>query len=306
VLPDGRVWDGLRVLRKDTAGFDLKHLFIGGEGTLGIITKAVLKLHPRQPVNQSMFGAVADIGRLMELFVLARDIGADALSAFELMPGRNVRRALEVVPSIARPLETDAVWCVLIRLSGRNAEQIEEMLAQLYEAALEGGLLSDAVVSQSLTQEKNLWHLRDEIPGPMLYEGMTLKWDASVPIDRIIPFLQQAQAIVAELQPEARFDAFGHVGDGNLHVSVWPQGETGPAFDTLCAEIYRRVDALIWSMQGSICAEHGIGVVNFSRVLGQKSALELEIMRKVRALFDPNGIMNPGKMIAHPGAPGPG
>jgi len=306
VLPDGRVWDGLRVLRKDTAGFDLKHLFIGGEGTLGVITKAVLKLHPRQPVNQSMFGAVADIGRLMELFVLARDIGADALSAFELMPGRNVRRALEVVPSLARPLETDAEWCVLIRLSGRDAEQIEEMLAQLYQAALEGGLLSDAVVSQSLTQEENLWHLRDEIPGPMLYEGMTLKWDASVPIDRIIPFLQQAQAIVADLQPEARFDAFGHVGDGNLHVSVWPQGETGPAFEALCAEIYRRVDALIWSLDGSICAEHGIGLVNVARVLGQKSAIELEMMRKVRALFDPQGIMNPGKMIAHPGASGPG
>jgi FAD/FMN-containing dehydrogenase len=300
VLPDGRVWDGLRALRKDTAGFDLKHLFIGGEGTLGIITKAVLKLHPREPVNQSMFGAVADLGRLMELFVLARDVGADALSAFELMPGRNVRRALETVPALATPLETDAEWCVLIRFSGRNAGQIEEMLAQIYEAALARGLLADAVVSQSLAQEDNLWHLRDEIPGPMLYPGRTLKWDASVPIDRIIPFLQQARAIVAELQPAARFDAFGHVGDGNLHVSVWPQGEPGPAFDALCAEIYRKVDALIWRLNGSICAEHGIGVVNFSRVLGQKSGIELEMMRKLRALFDPQGIMNPGKMIAHP------
>jgi FAD/FMN-containing dehydrogenase len=120
-----------------------------------------------------------------------------------------------------------------------------------------------------------------------------------VPIDRIIPFLQQAQAIVAELQPEARVDAFGHVGDGNLHLSVWPQGESGAAFDALCAEIYRRVDALIWSFDGSICAEHGIGLVNFTRVLGQKSEIELEMMRKVRALFDPQGIMNPGKMIQH-------
>ena len=242
VLPDGRIWDGLRALRKDTSGFDLKHLFIGGEGTLGIITKAVLKLHPRQPVHQSMFGAVAEIGRLMELFVLARDIGADALSAFELMPGRNVRRATELVPSIARPLETDAEWCVLIRFSGREAERVEEMLVRLSEAAFEAGLLSDAVVSQSLAQEENLWHLRDEIPGPQLYEGMILKWDASVPINRIIPFLQEAEAMVAALQPEARFDAFGHVGDGNLHVSVWPQGEPGPELDALCAEICRRVE----------------------------------------------------------------
>ena len=285
-------------------GFDLKHLFIGGEGTLGIITKAVLKLHPRQPVHQSMFGAVAEIGRLMELFVLARDIGADALSAFELMPGRNVRRATELVPSIARPLETDAKWCVLIRFSGREAERVEEMLVRLSEAAFEAGLLSDAVVSQSLAQEENLWHLRDEIPGPQLYEGMILKWDASVPINRIIPFLQQAEAMVAELQPEARFDAFGHVGDGNLHVSVWPQGEPGPELDALCAEIYRRVDGLIWSLHGSICAEHGIGIENVSRVLGQKSALELEMMQKLRALFDPQAIMNPGKMVEHPGARG--
>jgi FAD/FMN-containing dehydrogenase len=306
VLPDGRVWDGLRALRKDTSGFDLKHLFIGGEGTLGIITKAVLKLHPRLPVHQSMFGAVAEIGRLMELFVLARNIGADALSAFELMPGRNVRRATERVPAIARPLETDAKWCVLIRFSGRDAGRVEEMLVQLSEAAFEADLLSDAVVSQSLAQEENLWHLRDEIPGPQLYEGRTLKWDASVPINRIIPFLQEAEAIVAAVQPEARFDAFGHVGDGNLHVSVWPVGEPGPELDAQCAEIYRRVDGLIWRLGGSICAEHGIGLENFSRVLGQKSAIELEMMRKLRALFDPQGIMNPGKMVAHPGARGSG
>jgi FAD/FMN-containing dehydrogenase len=304
VLPDGRIWDGLRALRKDTSGFDLKHLFIGGEGTLGIITKAVLKLHPRQPVHQSMFGAVADIARLMELFVLARDIGADALSAFELMPGRNVRRAIELVPAITRPLEADAEWCVLIRFSGREAARVEEMLVRLSEAAFDAGLLSDAVVSQSLAQEQNLWHLRDEIPGPLLYEGMNLKWDASVPIDRIIPFLQEAKAIVAELQPEARFDAFGHVGDGNLHVSVWPQGEPGPELDALCAEIYRRVDSLIWRLQGSICAEHGIGIENFSRVPGQKSAIELEMMQKLRALFDPRAIMNPGKMVEHTGARG--
>jgi FAD/FMN-containing dehydrogenase len=304
VLPDGRVWKGLRALRKDTSGFDLKHLFIGGEGTLGIVTKAVLKLHPRQPVNQSMYGAVADIARLMELFVLARDIGADALSAFELMPGRNVRRVVELVPAITLPLETGAEWCVLIRFSGRDAERVEEMLVRLSEAAFDTGLLSDAVVSQSLAQEQNLWHLRDEIPGPLLYEGMSLKWDASVPIDRIIPLLQEAKAIIAELQPEARFDAFGHVGDGNLHVSVWPQGEPGPELDALCAEIYRRVDSLIWQLHGSICAEHGIGVENLSRVLGQKSALELEMMQKLRALFDPQAIMNPGKMVEHTGSRG--
>jgi FAD/FMN-containing dehydrogenase len=304
VLPDGRIWNGLRALRKDTSGFDLKHLFIGGEGALGIITKAVLKLHSRLPVHQSMFGAVAEIERLMELFVLARNIGADALSAFELMPGRNVRRATERVPTITRPLETDAKWCVLIRFSGREAERVEEMLVRLSEAAFGAGLLSDAVVSQSLAQEENLWHLRDEIPGPLLYEGRTLKWDASVPINRIIPFLQEAEAIVAEMQPEARFDAFGHVGDGNLHVSVWPESEPGPGLDALCAEIYRQVDGLIWRLGGSICAEHGIGLENFSRVLGQKSAIELEMMQKLRGLFDPQGIMNPGKMVAHPHAQG--
>ncbi|MEM7025277.1 MAG: FAD-binding oxidoreductase [Pseudomonadota bacterium] len=305
VLPDGRVWDGLRALRKDTSGYDLKHLFIGGEGTLGIVTKAVLKLHPRQPLDQSMFGAVADVTRLMELFALAQDITADALSAFELIPGSGMLRATEQVPALIRPFETDAAWCVLIRLSGRAAERLEELLVRLSEAAFAAGLLNDAVVSQSLAQEQNLWHLRDEILGPRLYEGMTVKWDVSVPIDRIIPFVQQAEAIVAAIQPEARFYAFGHVGDGNLHVYVWPQGNPGPARDALCAQIYQQVDALIWRMGGSICAEHGVGVVNISRIVGQKSAIEHEMMQKLRALFDPQGIMNPGKMIEHPGAPGP-
>lgn len=297
VLPDGRIWDGLRALRKDASGYDLKQLFIGSEGTLGIITKACLRLHPRQPVDQSMFGAVSDLSRLMELFALARNIGGDALTAFELLPGEGVRRVPEVKPAISLPLATNADWCVLIRYSGREAAEVEQRLTQLFEQAFADGLLSDAVVSQSIAQEANLWHLRDEIPPEKLFDGKLIKWDVSVPIDRVTEFLPLAKQLVEDLCPQGRFYAFGHVGDGNLHTMAFPGIEEGPEADALCAKLYARMDALIWSLDGSICAEHGVGIENVKRLTGQKSEIELELMSSIKALLDPDGRMNPGKVI---------
>ena len=297
VLPNGQIWNGLRALRKDASGYDLKQLFIGSEGTLGIITKACLRLHPLQPFDQSMLGALTDLSHLMDLFSLARNIGGDALTAFELLPGEGVRRVPEVKPAISQPLETQADWCVLIRFSGRDAEELETRLLQFYQAAFESDLLSDAVVSQTLAQEKNLWHLRDEIPPEKLYDGKLIKWDVSVPINRVTEFITLAEKLVKEVCPLGRFYAFGHVGDGNLHTMAFPGVDDGPEADALCEKLYEQMDALIWSLDGSICAEHGVGIENVKRLTGQKSDIELELMRSIKTLLDPDLRLNPGKVI---------
>ena len=302
VLPDGRIWDGLRALRKDSSGYDLKHLFIGAEGTLGIVTKAVLKLHPRPAHEQSMWASVADLGRLMELFALARSVASEGLTAFELVPGYTYEKALAQYPVLARPVETRADWYVIVRFSGQQpvADKFEDFFSRAFEA----GLVTDGALAQSIAQENNIWNLRDEIPPLKLLKGKMLKWDASVPIDRIVPFLAEAQRRAHAIRSDLRVIAFGHVGDGNLHMSIFPEGGSpgDAAFDALCKRIVSEIDALIWSENGSICAEHGVGVENFDRLRGQKSPLELEMMARVRTLFDPQGLFNPGKVfdpVAH-------
>ncbi|MCC2096123.1 MAG: FAD-binding oxidoreductase [Hyphomicrobiales bacterium] len=296
VLPDGRIWNGMRALRKDSSGYDLKHLFIGAEGTLGIVTKAVMRLHPRPERDQTMFAAVADADRLMELFALARAVASDGLTAFELVPGHMVEKALAKYDTLRRPLETKAEWYVMVRFSGR--EEIEPKFEMFFEQAMDKGLITDASLAQNMAQEQNLWDLRDEIPPLKLMEGKMLKWDTSVPIDRIIPFLKEAEEKSKVIEPHAKLIAFGHVGDGNLHMSVWPEGTPGdPEFDALCKKIVSTVDELIFSYGGSICAEHGVGVENFERVSAQKSDLEFEMMANIKRLFDPDHLMNPGKIF---------
>lgn len=293
VLPDGRVWNGLRALRKDSSGYDLKHLFIGGEGTLGVVTKAVLKLHPRPSHVQTLFGAVADLDRVIELFVLARDIAGPILSAFELVPGYTYELALQKLPTLQRPVETQEEWYVLIR--GSDRAPVTEVLEELYARAAEAGILSDGALAQSEAQEANLWLIRDEIPAGQVLTGKMLKWDASVPIDRIIPFLRDVERTADTMQPGTRAIAFGHVGDGNLHLSIFPRQEGD--WQTLFARMEHAIDELIWRYNGSICAEHGIGRLNHTRIGGQKSPVELEMMVRIRSLFDPQGLFNPGKAV---------
>ena len=297
VLPDGRVWDGLRALRKDSSGYDLKHLFIGAEGTLGVVTKAILKLHPRPAYEQSMWAAITDLGRLMELFVLARSVASEGLTAFELVPGYTYEKALAQYPILQRPVETRAEWYAIVRFSGQ--QPLAEKFETFFEQALEAGLVTDATLAQTGAQEANIWNLRDEIPPLKLLKGKMLKWDASVPIDRIVPFLEEAQRRAHAIRPDLRVIAFGHVGDGNLHTSIFPEGGSpgDPEFDALCKRIVREIDELIWSYGGSICAEHGVGVENFERLPGQKPAVELEMMARLRTLFDPQGLFNPGKVF---------
>ena len=296
VLPDGRIWDGMRALRKDNSGYDLKHLFIGSEGTLGVITKLVFKLHPYQPVRQSMIAILADMGRLMEFLDIAQGVGGEKLVAFELMPGIGIEKALKRYPDLQRPLNAKSDWYVLIKLTGK--ESVEEHLAEIFEAGFEKGILEDAVISQNLAQENNLWEIREQMIPKQYFERRLLKWDVSVPINKIVPFLDASEQIAKKLQKTAISYAVGHVGDGNIHYSIFPEGEEGPELDALSEKYYREIDALVWSHGGSIVAEHGVGALFIDRVRSQKSGIEMELMQLLRKSFDPQGIMNPGKLIA--------
>ena len=179
----------------------------------------------------------------------------------------------------------------------RSQQAVQDGLTDLFERAFDKKLLSDAVVSQSLSQEENLWKLRDEIPPEKLYDEKPLKWDVSVPLNRITDFVGRAEQLVNEICPSGRFYAFGHVGDGNVHTVAFPRNDDTPEFDATCADLYGSMDALVWSMDGSICAEHGVGIENVDRLRGQKSDTELDLMRKVKQLLDPAGVMNPGKVV---------
>lgn len=296
VLPDGRIWEGLRGLRKDNSGYDLKQLFIGSEGTLGIITRLVLKLHPAPVTGNSMMAVLTDQARLIDYLNLARSIAGDTLVAFELINGIGYENALKRYPDLRRPLETRADWYVLIRLAG--AEPVDDTLAAIFEAGFDQGYLADAVMAQTKAQEETLWEIRDQmIPKQYFPDRPMCKWDVSVPIDRITTFLQRAEAIATAHQPEAISYAIGHVGDGNIHYSIFPLPKAGTDIDALSQTYIREIDALIWDLGGSITAEHGVGALFVDRMRGQKSDIEYAMMQDLKALFDPKGIMNPGKLL---------
>ncbi|MEM9578994.1 MAG: FAD-binding oxidoreductase [Pseudomonadota bacterium] len=297
VLPDGRIWNGLRSLRKDNSGYDLKHLLIGSEGTLGIITKMVMRLHPLPRHSNSMLAVLTDQVHLSDLLNLAQSVAGDRLAAFELMNGIGVEKALERYPALTWPLDTKSDWYVLIRLAGPNP--VDDSLASVFEAGFEHGYVADAVMAQNSKQEDNLWEIRDQmIPIQYFPDRRHCKWDVSVPIDAIVPFLSAAQSICARHQRSAIPYAVGHVGDGNIHYSIFPAEDPDEDMDALCDTYLKEIDALIWSMGGSVSAEHGVGAAFIDRIRSQKSDVEYDLMQAVKLALDPKGIMNPQKLLA--------
>lgn len=295
VLADGRIWNGLRSLVKDNSGYDLKHLFIGSEGTLGIITRLIFKLHPA-PVHQaSMFAVLTDTSRLMHCFNLAKSIAKGQLVAFELMNGLGVELALKRYPDLRRPLEVKADWYLLIRMAG--PEPVTDALERLFERGLEEEIFSDAAMAQSEAQERNLWEIREQLIPTQYFRRKQIKWDVSVPINRMMEFLQRSAEIAKTHEPEAIPYAVGHVGDGNIHFSIFPPERAADEMDALRKLYVDKIDALIWSMGGSIAAEHGVGVIYKDRIRLQKTEVELDLMESIRKLLDPMQIFNPGKMI---------
>ncbi|MEW5965196.1 MAG: FAD-binding oxidoreductase [Pseudomonadota bacterium] len=299
VLADGRVWDGLRTLAKDNTGYDLRDLFIGSEGTLGIITAAALKLFPRPAEQATAFAGLDDLESVLALFRLAEDSAGDDLTAFEFLPRRGMEFLARHLPGARAPLAEDYNWLVLAEISGRRADgmaaaRLEAVLAE----AAERGIVRDAAIASSLAQAAEFWRLREAMSEMQKPEGGSIKHDVSVPIGLIPQFITRADALVARICPGARPVPFGHFGDGNVHYNVsQPVGMEKARFLALWEEMQAAVHGLVTELGGSISAEHGIGRMKRDELVRFKSPVELDLMRRVKAALDPDGILNPGKVV---------
>lgn len=299
VLPDGRIWDGLRRLRKNNTGYDLKNLFAGAEGTLGIITGAVLKLFPRPRQSETAFVAVPSPAAAVELLARLREATGDAVSAFELMSRRCLEFAIRHVGGSFDPLSEPSPWYVLTELtSGMRSDVFREAVETALGEAFEAELATDAVVAQSETQAKQLWFLREAIVEAQKYEGGSIKNDVSVPVSRVAEFIERAQAAVEAACPGIRPTPFGHVGDGNIHFNLsQPEGADTAAYLARWDEICHVVNEVIFALDGSISAEHGIGRFKKDEMPVIKGPVEFDLLRAVKTAIDPKGLMNPGKML---------
>ncbi|MCH8138094.1 MAG: FAD-binding oxidoreductase, partial [Proteobacteria bacterium] len=299
VLPDGTLWDGLRGLRKDNTGYDLKHLFIGAEGTLGVITAAVLKLFPRPRDVQTAFIAVPELEGVTRLLADAKAATGDTVTAFELIPRIALEATLKHFPEAREPLQTRTPWYVLMELSsgqtgGAGRQCLEDFLAGGYDT----GLIADAVIAASGTQARQIWYLRDILPETEIREGASIKHDVSVPISSVAEFITRATAMMERELAGIRIFAFGHVGDGNIHFNLsQPVGMEKSAFLGHRERLNRMVHDLVAELGGSFSAEHGIGRLKRDELVHYHSRIELDLMRAIKKTLDPDNIMNPGKVL---------
>jgi FAD/FMN-containing dehydrogenase len=299
VLPDGRVWNGLRGLRKDNTGYDLKQLFIGGEGTLGIITAAVLKLFPRPGESQSAWIGVSTPDDAVALLGLMREALGESVSSFELISRPTVDLLLAGVPGSSDPMSAVYPWYVLTEVTGQGAPgSLAEPLSRVLEDAIEKEIARDAVLATSGEQARRLWKMREDLPFGVQAAGGAIPHDVSVPLSRITEFIRRADAAMKSAYPTARFCCFGHVGDGNLHYNpVRPVDWTFEQFNAERPAVNKIVHDIVVDLGGSISAEHGIGIVRLEENLRYKSPVEIDMMMRIKRALDPLNIMNPGKVV---------
>jgi FAD/FMN-containing dehydrogenase len=297
VLADGRILNALSKLKKDNTGYDLRNLFIGAEGTLGIITAATLKLFPKPHAVETAFVGVKSPAAALKLLSISQNEAAGTLTSFELLSGIAVDFSIRHGIDIRDPLASKHPWYVLMELSSSrdNARAaLESILAQ----GLENEIVDDAVIAANLAQRSAFWKLRDEMSAAQKPEGGSIKHDISVPVVAVPDFIEQADAAVVKLIPGARPVPFGHLGDGNIHYNV-SQPVGGDAADFLARwhEVNALVFEIVLRMGGSISAEHGIGVLKRDELPEVKDKVAIELMRSIKAMLDPSGIMNPGKVL---------
>ena len=299
VLPDGQIWNGLRCLKKDNTGYDLKQLFIASEGTLGIITAAVLKLYPKPLDVQTAFCALSTLDSCLILLERARAKSGDQVTAFELIPRIGLDLVLRHQTGVTDPLSDRHDWYVLIELSSSCENSgLAETLSLILEESLEAGEIVDAVIATSLEQGHGLWRLRETIPEGQKREGASIKHDVSVPVASVPHFIRQASEAVLAYSKNIRVVPFGHVGDGNIHFNLTqPLGDDPKAFLAQWESFNRIVHDIVVSMNGSISAEHGIGKLKKEELAHYKSPVELALMQRIKKAIDPLNIMNPGKVI---------
>lgn len=299
VLPTGEVFDDLRKLKKDNTGYDLKDLFVGAEGTLGIITAAVMKLFPKPRGREVAWLGVASPADALKLFGMATDRAGQSLTGFELMIHASLDFVLRHVPGATHPLSSPHPWYVLMEVSsGRSAEDARTLIEEVLAEGFEAGLIADGVLAESLTQANALWNLRENMSEAQKPEGASIKHDVSVPVARIPSFIDEAWAAVTRLEPNARLVCFGHMGDGNLHYNIsQPLGIKPADFLARYREINDAVHDVVRAYNGSISAEHGIGRMKRDELIATAPPVATDLMRRIKKSFDPAGIMNPNKVI---------
>jgi FAD/FMN-containing dehydrogenase len=298
VLADGRVWNGLRQLRKDNTGYDLKNLFIGSEGTLGIITAAVLKLFPLPAARATAFLAVPDPEAALALLNKAKASAGGTLTTFEIMPRIGLDFVVRHASGARDPLSEPSPWYVLMEVSAQAEVGLTDAVEAFLGEALEEGLVTDAVLAGSLGQRADLWKLREMLSEVQTHEGGSIKHDVSVPLQATPEFLKRAIAKVEEMVPGCRPVPFGHLGDGNIHFNVsQPVGADKAAYLAGWGAMNEAVHAIVTELKGSISAEHGIGRLKRSLLPGVKDPVELDLMRTMKAALDPKGVLNPGAVL---------
>jgi FAD/FMN-containing dehydrogenase len=299
VLPDGRVMDELKGLRKNNTGYDLRNLFIGAEGTLGVITAAVCKLFPSPRTVVTAIAAVPDPQAAVDLLAHLRTGTGDTLSTFELMPRLALDLVLEHIPGTSDPLDERSNWYVLLEATtARDDPEWSAIIEAELSVAMERGLVRNAVVAQTSSQREQFWRLRETIPEAQTREGVSLKHDISVTTPQLPAFIREGTQIILECAPNSRVVSYGHLGDGNLHFNVSvPEGGNAAEFAARAPIIQRHVHDLVARYGGSFSAEHGIGRLKRGELERYKSPAALDVMRAIKHALDPKGIMNPGKVI---------
>jgi D-lactate dehydrogenase (cytochrome) len=298
VLADGRIWNGLRKLKKDNTGYDLRHIFIGAEGTLGIITAAVLKLFPKPRSFETAFIGVPSPEAALELLRIAQARAGNSVTSFELMTRFGVEMAVKFPPGHREPLAGTHPWYVLMELSSTAREGLRETIEEILSAGVSAGHVEDATLAASLEQAKAFWHLRLILPEAQKSTQGAVAHDVSVPVSAVPAFISEASAAVKKLLPDIRPMPFGHLGDGNMHFAVCkPEAMDRDEFRKLTKEINGAVYGVVAKYHGSISAEHGVGLMKRDQLPSVKDPVELEMMRAIKQTLDPNGILNPGKVL---------
>ena len=300
VLPDGRVWDGMRGLRKDNTGYDLKQVFIGAEGTLGVITAAVLKLFPLPRSSATAWVAVPSAEAALELLALLRQHCGDKISAFELISRNCLDLVLRHIPGTRDPLPAPHDWYVLADLGdAREGGAIRGELEQALAAAMERGFARDAVIAENQGQAQGLWKLRETIPEAARAEpGMLYRHDIAVAVSRVPAFIGEARVALDAKFPGANVICFGHLGDGNLHYNAFVPGRRrDDASARAAGDVTQLVYDIVFRYHGSFSAEHGIGQSKLEELKRYKSPVEIELMRSIKSALDPHNLMNPGKVL---------
>ena len=297
VLPDGSIWKGLSRLRKDNTGYDLRHLLIGAEGTLGVITAAALKLSPRPAHSGTAMLVVDSPAAALKLLTLGRDLLGESISAFELIHRQGMDFLAEKLPDIRRPWDVPPEWCVLVEVGVTAGQYPTDALERLFVAGAEDGLVSDGIIAQSQAQSDGFWTVREHIPEANRLIGSISSHDISVPLGALAEFITKANARIAALG-EFRVNCFGHVGDGNLHYNVFPvPGKTKADHLDERDQIKQAVHDLVHELGGSVSAEHGIGRFKVDDLERYGDPVKLAAMRAIKAALDPAGIMNPGAVL---------